>query len=476
MLLIILVLPTFRTPANFPPGPWGVPLLGVLPYLGDKPYVVLQQWWRKYGDIYSARFGSRLVIVINGVDLMKECFVRQGDTFTGRPWNYFKKITKNTGLVFSDGDVWREHRRFSLSCLRDFGMGKSALESKIHEEARYLLAEIDNMNGRPFSIGNVVFKAVANMICSVIYGSRFEYNDKVFQANIGALEQSARAQSLLAVVNFLPFLEFLPKLLPKDKMLSRNVKLRDSYAAYQIASHLDSLDLEHPRDFIDAYLSAMHRKLETKTKTTFAEPQLRRTIQDLFITGSETMNTTMKWVMLFMALHPEVQQKVQSEIDHVVGRSRLVSMRDKPQMPYTEATIMECQRLGNIALFSVPRCALADTTINGYDIPKGTWLFVNRWGTHASTKYWKMPSVFDPTRFLDENNVVRKPDAFVPFGMGTRSCIGESFAKMELFIFFSTILQSFTISLPEGATEPSLEPQMGINMPPQPYKVVANHR
>lgn len=148
------------------------------------------------------------------------------------------------------------------------------------------------------------------------------------------------------------------------------------------------------------------------------ERQLKRTIQDLFIAGSETLNTTLKWCYMFMALHPDIQQRVQDEIEQVVGSGRLPTIKDRDQLPYTEATLMECQRRGNIALFSVPRCTTEDVSVNGYTIPKGAWIFVNRWGLHASPKYWKSPDKFDPTRFLDEKGVLTKPQAFAPFGMG----------------------------------------------------------
>ena len=87
-------------------------------------------------------------------------------------------------------------------------------------------------------------------------------------------------------------------------------------------------------------------------------------------------------------------------------------------MRYTAATIMECQRMGNIALFSVPRCTTEDTEVNGYHIPRGTWVFVNRWGLHASARYWPDPGRFDPGRFLDKEGRVFTPEAFSPFGVG----------------------------------------------------------
>jgi len=256
----------------------------------------------------------------------------------------------------------------------------------------------------------------------------------------------------------------------------KNVEMRDNYAKQQLAHHWETFDSNNPRDFIDAYLIRMKEIRQQGQHTSFSEAQLTRSIQDLFIAGTETVNTTLKWSLLFMILHPDVQTKVQAEIDAVVGPGRKPTMKDRLNMPYTEATIMECQRLGNIALFSVPRCTLEDCEVNGHFIPKGTWIFVNRWGVHASTKYWKNPRKFDPTRFIDENGQVFKPEAFIPFGVGPRSCLGENLAKMELFLFFSILLQHFRFHIAEGLPAPSVEPKAGINMCPQPYLICADPR
>ena len=99
-LLAVKVVQWLRSPGNLPPGPLGFPVLGVLPRMGPKPYLTIQRWWREYGDLVCVRMGSRLVVIVNGVEMMRECFVKQGDVFSGRPWNYFKKLTKNKGKGF----------------------------------------------------------------------------------------------------------------------------------------------------------------------------------------------------------------------------------------------------------------------------------------------------------------------------------------------------------------------------------------
>ena len=88
-------------------------------------------------------------------------------------------------------------------------------------------------------------------------------------ANIDALEESVRKQTMLGLVNFLPFLEFLPNLIMKNKVLMRNVRSREEYAQWQLDRHAESLDGKNPRDFIDAYLIRMQNMVEQKQSTTF---------------------------------------------------------------------------------------------------------------------------------------------------------------------------------------------------------------
>ena len=142
-------------------------------------------------------------------------------------------------------------------------------------------------------------------------------------------------------------------------------------------------------------------------------------IQDFFIAGTESVNVTLSWTLLFMAVHPDVQQNVRREIDDTIGRERPATMKDRLRLPYTVATLMECQRLGNIALFNVPRCTLEPVVVNGFEIPRGAWVFANRWGLHMSPRYWDRPQEFDPRRFLNASgDGVRQSEAWSPFGMG----------------------------------------------------------
>ncbi|XP_035664823.1 cytochrome P450 2D6-like [Branchiostoma floridae] len=118
-----------------------------------------------------------------------------------------------------------------------------------------------------------------------------------------------------------------------------------------------------------------------------------------------------------------------------------------------------------------------DVKVQGYDIPKGTQVLVNLHSLHMDPVYWPDPDRFDPERFLDaEGNVVNKPQSFMPFAGGRRVCPGEQLARMELFLFFSTLLQSFTFITPEGAPAPNTDGIFRLTLKPHPFQLCAIRR
>ncbi|KAI1892062.1 hypothetical protein AGOR_G00150110 [Albula goreensis] len=460
-----------RSPKNFPPGPWALPFVGNLFNTDAKqPHIHFKELAKRYGNVFSLHVGGVRTVVINGYSLVKEALIVQGSTFAARPdLPLHRGINKCQGMAFNTGYSWKQQRRFTVSTLRNFGVGKSSLESRIMEEFTFLHQAMLEKKGEPFDAHFLVNGAVSNIICSVVFGRRFEYTDKQFLLMLKLMSTALKIEAGMWAQAYNSF-PFIMKLLPgpHKEMFSCFRQVCD-FLREEIAHHQKDWDPSTPRNFIDCYLGEIEKRRDDP-EAGFHEEGLCYCMLDLFVAGTETTSTTLLWAFLYMMKHPDIQEKVQAEIDRVVGQSRQPTMADRANMPYTDAVIHEVQRIGNIVPLNVLRSTSEDTTLGGYFLPKGTLVIANLTSVLFDEKEWKSPNSFDPGRFLNKEGELVKIDAFLPFSAGKRICLGEPLARMELFLFFVSILQKFTIRPPEG-TQVSLDFEFGITLCPKPFKL-----
>uniref|UniRef100_A0AAY4DP50 Cytochrome P450 n=1 Tax=Denticeps clupeoides TaxID=299321 RepID=A0AAY4DP50_9TELE len=253
--------------------------------------------------------GLQRVVVLVGYETVKEALVDQAEDFSGRaPVPFVYKATRGYGLVISNGERWRQMRRFTLTTLRDFGMGRKKMESWIQEESKHLV--------------------------------------------------------------------------------------------------------------------------------------------DLF---------------------RENKYKMQKEIDDVIGQTQSPTMEDRKSLPFTNAVIHEAQRFLDIAPLSVPHYATADISFKGYIIPKVSVI--------TEQIFHNYPWTFNPNHFLDKNGNFNPNPAFIPFSSGKRACVGESLARMELFLFVVTLLQHFTFSSPGGPDGVDISPEFSsFGNIPRRYELIVTPR
>ncbi|CAH1254419.1 CYP2J2 [Branchiostoma lanceolatum] len=468
LVLVSVLLLTFwylRLKKNLPPGPWGWPVLGHIPALGKNPHLGLTAMRKRYGDVFHIRMGPKDVVVLCGYEAIHEALVKKGEDFSSRPYLYiFDKMGSfENGLGFLPyGSFWKQQRKFTLRSLRDFGFGKRSLEGKILEEAEGLKEEILQTANAPFNARPLLQNAVSNVICSIVFGSRFEYSDPKFQYLMERINQNFGEQELAGPANFFPWLRHIPAVKKAVDKVVKNAKDVIGTLREFLIEHKNTFDPSNIRDFIDSYLLEMDQEDEAGSRESFTEDQLNYVISDLFVAGSETTSTTLSWALLYMVLYPEVQQKVQQEIDSVVRRDTVLSIIHRSQLPYTEAVITEIMRIKPVAPLGLPRATSNDTNLFGYDIPEGTMVWPVLWSVLYDPVHYPEPDVFKPHRFLNENGQFVKDPTFIPFSTGRRICLGENLAKMELSLIFAHLLQHFTFKLPEGATKPTTVGIMGI--------------
>ncbi|XP_059366596.1 cytochrome P450 2J2-like isoform X2 [Carassius carassius] len=426
----------------------------------------------KYGKIFSLRILGSRIVVLDGYKLVKEVYLQQDDSLAGRPMlPIFYDIVGDKGLVAAKGYKWKQQRRFALSTLRNFGLGKKSLELSISLECRFLNEAVSNEQGRPFDPRSLLSNAVSNVICVLVFGHRFEYSDNGFQSLLKNINEAVYLQGGICAQLY----NMLPRLMrqvpgPHQRIFTLWREVID-FVREKVNAHRVDYDPSNPRDYIDCFLGEME-KVKDDTDAGFDVENLCFCTLDLFGAGTETTSTTLYWGLLYMVKYSKIQAKVQEEIDHVVGGSRQPSLSDRDNMPYTNAVIHEIQRIGNIIPMNVPRVTVEDIQIGKYSIPKGTIVTGNLTSVLFDESEWETPHCFNPGHFLDAEGQFRRRDAFLPFSLGKRVCLGEQLARMELFLFFSSLLQRFTFSSPVGV-EPSLDFKLGATHSPQPYELCA---
>ncbi|CAI9729738.1 cytochrome P450 2B4-like [Octopus vulgaris] len=179
------------------------------------------------------------------------------------------------------------------------------------------------------------------------------------------------------------------------------------------------------------------------------EANIFQAIMDLFTAGSDTASSVLIWVFIYMAKYPDIQDKCRAEIEKITDLNRPITMEDKQHMTYVAATLLEVQRIAPVVTLTLPHAATVDTTLGGYDIPKHTIVLFNIMDAHYDPNYWDKPEEFRPERWIDEDNELKKNEAFMPFSLGPRICAGISLANIETFMAFSNILQRFKLESPD---------------------------
>ncbi|CAL1272920.1 unnamed protein product [Larinioides sclopetarius] len=348
--------------------------------------------------------------------------------------------------------LWKEQRRFLMKTLRNLGVRKTKFEEDVMVEINNFLEVLKSYKGKPMNLKSALQASISNNICALVLGKRYDHEDprRIFLDK--NLEKAMNSLSMISSYSLFPWIRHIPffhKLLSVETSRLKYDILRNFFRN-DLDKHKRSLDPEHIRDYIDTFLLEIESKNEEDPNNTFTDDMLLTNILDLFVGGSETLNSSILWFVYGMGVYPDVQKKIQLEVLEVIGPGDIPEFLHMKCMPYTTATIMELMRWKTIGPLD-KRYTVADARVNGYDVPKGTIILANFWNAHNDPRYWSEPEKFKPERFLSKDGKsVVKSMYYMPFSLGKRNCPGESMAYMELFLYITSILQRFEIKFPNG--------------------------
>ena len=527
LLVFIALLLTFlwfnRKPekAPLPPGPFRFPFVGSLSILprflsNVKRHQLNIDLARDYGRIFSFAFGKTNLVWLNDLETIKEAFITKGDIISDRTSDEISSVLgvsgefeKYSGQGIGEANftrAFKERKKLALQSMKEFGFGGASLEGRVVEETEFMIDALKDFANPPNGVvkkstdahQRLIHLAVSNVICSVVFGRRFDYEDASFVLAVDAIKFLFSKQRGKQIEN-IPFAKYIPavqRLVAKEVEQAAHVL---SFIDGQIEVHQESFDGNaEPKDFIDICLlkAELDSHLESEGSLNSAKSNgievgtenVKKIIADLFFAGTDTTATSVLWFVLCMMRYPEIQRRCHEEIDASVEDARnggLTKDSINRFFPYTVAAMLESQRINSIANASLPHIVREDTTIGGYRVPKHSLVLANIRFLHFDERYWKDPELFDPSRWLDSSIAVPGDDFpgrkvlthshFIPYSVGKRRCLGENLAKAEYLIIGLSLLENFKFCVEDDLNPPSMEGQ-GLILAPKPFRMVIEQR
>ena len=485
-IVISLYLKKHKTLRKFPTGPQGLPIVGNLFSIGFNLKDAFNNWRKQYGDIVGFNLGGKPCIVINNFEMLNEAF--KDDRFTGRPeslkecFHAFFQGDENEastgGIVFAEGEAWKEQRRFAMRTLKEFGAGKSSIQHLMNDEVSKLVDVFKKNTNKPVSLKNQTNMAVVNTLWQILNGKKSDLSDPQMQRVFASTSTFIEENNLCGPMMIMPWLRHLPVFKGMFEKARSSPQEMRKVTSKSIEEHRSSYDEEHTRDFVDCYIKKMNETQETESSfyKGHGEGNMQRVMCDLFGAGSETTSTVLAFSILYMIRYPHIQERVVQEIQEVLGE-RSATLEDRHNMPYTDAFIHEVLRYACLN-YTIPHATTEDVEFHGYQLPAGTPVYANVSWIMNDPDHWDAPEQFNPERFIDSNTgKFLKNDRFIPFLIGKRYCLGQSLAQHQIFLFLVGLLQSFSFSTPLSIPEEvSIEPIVGFMHQCPEYQVVLSPR
>ena len=462
------------------PGPKGVPFIGNFYQLRkNHPLIKMDEWAKQFGPVYVMRIFNQNRVVVSGYKELSEMLITKGKAFGGRPITYRSTlIFKRKDMLFNSfsSPQWMSLRKAGYRAIHHYGDGMTRLETAIHTMAEEFVKSIKLYGGKDIDLREDIYDFVIRISAAMLCGKYLNKNSEIItlMKQVDILGHNTVSPTTRMEFDMFPWLRHF------GHPLFQQIK--------EVNRLLDSLWLKMKEESIGSYepqqdaACAIHSLLQLQDQQS---PHYNAAIDDehiggLFadlIFGSIFTTSSFSYALPNILLHyTEAQKKLREEVDRIIGRARSPHIRDRESMPYACATVFELLRYTSSAPTFLHETE-EDTSVGGHHIPAGTIVAPLFWSLHHDEKFWNDPWEFQPERFLDDDGSLLPNDHprrkhLMPFGAGTRVCIGEVFALKRLFVFATSLVQSFDL-LPGKISSPcdSRTYSFAVILRPKPYSI-----
>ncbi|KAJ9559978.1 hypothetical protein OSB04_005138 [Centaurea solstitialis] len=440
-----------------PPGPPGLPIFGNLFQLETSN--LPDHLWRlskRYGPLMSLRLGRIQTLVVSSAEMAKEILKTNDLVFCTRPvlTGQQKFSYNNKDVAFSPyNEHWRQMRK--ICTLHLFSSKQVKSFCSVREEE--VFGMIDTIKSRTASkqvvnLSETLMMLTSNMISRVAFGKRLYVYDgeemEVKRFHQLLLECQSWFLSYLYRDHF-PLMGWLDKLNGSIARLDKNFNDLDDFFQRLIDEHLHRNKPDKSRDDIIDILLRLKQQSDSSIDLTF--DHIKAVLMNILFSGTDTSAATVVWAMTLLIKNPESLKKVQQEVRNVVGNKGKVQEDDLQNLNYLKAVIKETFRLYPVAPLLLPRESRDRCIVGGYEIPKGTLVYVNGWALGRDPKCWENPEEFKPERFMGSSIDYKGTDfEFIPFGSGRRGCPGISLGVATVELTLSNLVYAFEWELPDG--------------------------
>ena len=428
------------------PGPKGLPILGNLLQIDlQKLHSILEEWADIYGDIYKFKLANKTVVAISEPTLIQNILRDRPDTY--RRVSSIERVGAelgSNGVFAAEGEQWRRQRQVTMQAFKPEHLRQ--FFPIMHNITERLNTRWNKIAGTGQSID--IQKDWMRFTVDITTNFAFGYDINLLEQESDDFQR--HLEKFLPVFNRranapFPYWHFVK--LPSERAMEKSLAIiKETLTAFvqqtrkKLEQQPDS-DIE-PANFLEALLLA-----QDENGNCLTDVEIQGNIITILLAGEDTTAHTLAWLVYLITEHPEIQHKMQMEVDAVLGKDTIPKdLSAVEKLNYIEAVIHETMRLKSVAplLFIEPN---RDVELAGIHIPKGTFLMlVNRYGA-LQEKNFTDARQFKPERWLESSSTgcAHNRNASMPFGAGPRFCPGRNLALIEIKMAVAMLCKNFSV-------------------------------